>query len=179
MTANRLCRPLLTAAAVLLLLPWAAAAAEPLDADFTGVFVQSFGTGPDGTDDLYFAGPGQAAPLGSAFVLGHSTTRPDPDMPGCSEIVTDRVVLTGEGGDEIWLENSGDDCLDLSVPGRVFIRGTGTFAVVGGTGRYKRATGSGEFNVVAEVLQFAPDGAWAAGTFQLSFTGTVSRPGAR
>jgi hypothetical protein len=57
MTVNRRCRPLLTAAA-LLLLPWAAAAAEPLDAAFTGVFVQSFGTGPDGTDDLYFAGPG-------------------------------------------------------------------------------------------------------------------------
>jgi hypothetical protein len=33
--------------------------------------------------------------------------------------------------------------------------------------------------VVAEVLQLAPDGAWAAGTFQLSFTGTVSRQDAR
>ena len=56
----------------------------------------------------------------------------------------------------------------------MFIRGTGTFAVVGGTGRYRRATGGGEFNVVAEVLQFAPDGAWAAGAFQLTFTGEVS-----
>jgi hypothetical protein len=125
---------------------------------------------------LSFAGPGQSIPLGRAIVLGHTTTRPDPDMPGCSEIVTDRVVLTSEGGDELWLVNSGDDRLDLSVPGRVFIRGSGTFVVAGGTGRYRRATGSGQFNVVAEALQIAPDGAWAAGTFQLSFIVTVSRP---
>ena len=151
------------------------AAAETLETNYSGVFLQTFGTGPQGTNDLWFAGTGPATPLGPSLVLGHTTTRPDPDNPLVSVIVTDRVVLVDLFGDELWLENSGADTLDLSVPGRIFIRGTGTFTVTGGTGRYRRATGSGEFNVVAEVLQADPGGAWVGGTFQLSFSGEVNR----
>jgi len=85
---------------------------------------------------------------------GHSTTRPIPTDPLCSEIVTDRMIVTAANGDELWLVNSGEDCLDFSVPGHTFIRCSGTFNVAGGTGRFRGATGSGQFAVVAEVTGF-------------------------
>lgn len=151
------------------------AAAETLETNYAGAFVLTFGTGPDGTNDLWFAGAGPATPLGPSLVFGHSTTRPDPANPLVSVIVTDAVVLVDAHGDQLWLENAGSETLDPSVPGRLFIRGSGTFRVTGGTGRYRRATGSGEFEVVAEVLQQDPSGAWAGGSFQLSFAGEVNR----
>jgi hypothetical protein len=44
--------------------------------------------------------------------------------------------------------------------------------VRGGTGRFAGATGSGTFEVVAEVTEFGPAG--PIGTFDLRFTGTIS-----
>ena len=62
----------------------------------------------------------------------------------------------------------------MSVPGRLFIRGAGTFEVVGGTGRFRGATGAGTFAVAAEVTAFQPAG--VAGTFRLRFDGQSHRP---
>ena len=78
-------------------------------------------------------------------------------------------------GDELHLSNAGEDRLDLSVPDRIFIRGSGTFRVRGGTGRFAGATGAGTFAVVAEVTGFGPAG--PTGMFDLRFTGTISPPG--
>jgi hypothetical protein len=85
------------------------------------------------------------------------------------------VILTAANGDELWLVNSGEDCLDFSVPGHIFIRGSGTFNVAGDTDRFRGATGSGGFAVVAEVTAFVPGG--VAGMFDLRFEGRISPPG--
>jgi hypothetical protein len=155
-------------------LPLTAQAQEqiPFKSDYQGTFTLTFGAGPDGTDALSFSGSGIASVLGRSNVDGHTTTRPDVDDPLCSEIVTDQVILTAANGDELWLVNSGEDCLDFSVPGEVFIRGSGTFQVVGGTGRFDGATGSGTFQVVAEVTDLEATG--ASGTFDLNFNGTIA-----
>src|SRR5438132_13954529 len=73
-----------------------AAAGEtvPFAADFRGAFQIMFGASPGGTDDLRFAGDGIANHLGLSDVDGHSTTRPSATDPLCSDIVTDRVILT-------------------------------------------------------------------------------------
>jgi hypothetical protein len=166
--------PVLATGLVLLALrPAAAADTVPFAADFQGEFRILFGAGLDGTDDLRFAGSGLANHLGLSDVDGHSTTRPTD--PLCSDIVTDRVVLTAANGDELWLANSGEDCLDFSVPGRIFIRGSGTMVVVGGTGRFRGATGSGTFAVLAEVTGFVAGG--VTGPFVLHFEGDIAPPG--
>src|SRR5262249_34353757 len=159
------------AAGLVLFLPQLAGAqgTVPFSAGYRGVFQIMFGAGPNGTDDLRFSGAGIASQLGLSGLDGHSTTRPSATDPLCSDIVTDRVILTAANGDELWLVNAGEDCLDLSVPGRIFIRGSGTMAIVGGTGRFQGATGSGRFAVVAEVMAFVPGG--VAGTFDLRFVG--------
>src|SRR5690349_11843152 len=151
--------PVLAAGLVLAVRPPAAAEdTVPFAADFQGEFRILFGAGPDGTDDLRFAGGGLANHLGLSGVDGHSTTRPSATDPLCSDIVTDRVILTAANGDELWLVNAGQDCLDFSVPGRVFIRGSGTMKVAGGTGRFRGTTGTGTFGVLAEVAGFVPGG---------------------
>jgi hypothetical protein len=175
MSGIRIAGNALIASAVLMVLPLTAAGQStvPLKSSYGGLFSLAFGAGPNGTDDLRFAGFGKASHLGKSMVLGHSTTLPDPTEPGCSDIVTDLVVLLAANGDELWLQNSGEDCLDFSIPGRLFIRGSGTFMVTGGTGRFEGAMGQGEFNVVAEVL--GSDAGGVSGAFQLSFTGEISR----
>jgi hypothetical protein len=133
-----------------------------------------FGAGVGGTDDLRFSGDGVASHLGLSGVNGHSTTRPSATDPLCSDIVTDLVILTAANGDQLWLVNAGEDCLDFSIPDRIFIRGSGTMRVVGGTGRFKGATGNGTFAVVAEVTEFVPGG--VTGPFALQFKGSISPP---
>jgi hypothetical protein len=82
------------------------------------------------------------------------------------------VTLTSANGDELHLVNAGQDCLD-PVTGR--ITGTATTTVVGGTGRFLNATGSGTAHVDAQVLGPTPDG--VTGTFRLRFEGEMSPPG--
>jgi hypothetical protein len=144
----------------------------PFAADFEGDFQILLGAGPGGTDDLRFSGAGLANHLGLSDVDGHSTTLPSPADPLCSDIVTDLVILTAANGDELWLTNSGQDCLDFSVPGRIFIRGSGTMRVLGGTGRFHGATGFGTFEVLAEVTGFVAGG--VAGPFALHFEGEIA-----
>ena len=178
-TDGRRSAPVWGAAACVLLLPLTAPAQAlevPFQSSYRGTFTIAFGAAPNGTDDdLRFAGGGIASQLGQSAVDGHSTTRPSQDDPLCSDIITDAVTLTAANGDELWLTNSGEDCLDLSALPRLFIRGSGTFVVTGGTGRFQGATGSGTFAVVAEVLESVPGG--VAGVFELRFEGRVSPPG--
>lgn len=169
--------PGLIVLAALGLVPRPAAAADqvPFDSDFVGSF--SLAVDAAGAGDLRFAGAGLASHLGLSAVAGRSLTTPDPKNPLGSIIDPDHdaVTLVAANGDELHLSDSGEDFLDLSVPGRVFIRGSGTFRVTGGTGRFARATGSGTFEVVAEVTGFGPAG--PTGAFDLRFTGTISPPG--
>ena len=155
--------------------PAPAADPVPFDTYHAGTFTLAIDS--TGAGALRFAGAGIASHLGLSAVDGHSLTTPSPADPLCSIIDPDRdaVTLTAANGDELRLSNSGEDCLDFSVPGRVFIRGSGTFRVKGGTGRFAGATGTGTFEVVAEVTGF--DAAGPIGTFDLRFTGTISSPG--
>ena len=147
-----------------------AGSAVPFRASFQGSFSILFGTGPGGTNELSFVGDGQAIPLGHSTVDGHTTTRNISST--CTQIVTDAVTLTAANGDQLQLVNAGQDCLDFSVPGKTFIRGTGTTSVVGGTGRFAAASGSGTWEVVAEVTQPIVGG--VSGVFTLNFMGAIS-----
>jgi len=151
----------------------ATAGISPFVAGYSGGFTITFGTGPQGTDDLSFDGSGVALPGGVTGLEGHSTTRPRTDNPLVSDIVSDRVVLTAAGGDEVRLENSGADTLDTSVPGHTYIHGSGTFRIVGGTGRFARASGAGVFMVFAEVTGGLPGG--VSGEFGLLFVGVIEK----
>jgi hypothetical protein len=142
-----------------------AVAQVPFQADYQGTFSLAIGAG--GTGDLHFTGAGIASLLGLSAVLGHTTTSPSPTDPGCSVLVTDQVILTAANGDQLWLVNAGEDCLGGNV-----IRGSGTFQVIGGTGRFARATGSGTFQVVAQVTGFGTTD--VSGTFDLVFSGTMT-----
>ena len=143
----------------------------PFQAVFQGDFRISFGTGPDFTNELFFSGQGTASHLGDSTVNGYSTL--SSSSPGCFTIVYDQVMLTAANGDNLLMVNAGDECLDSSVPGKLFIRGSGTYTFVGGTGRFAGATGSGVYQVIAEVVTFG--GTFVEGTFVLNWVGVISR----
>lgn len=102
---------------------------------------------------------------------GFDTIDGDTDfMPGsspvCFAIVADFVVLTAFDGSELYIENSGEDCLDFSTGAPVFV-GTGTSQILGGTGRFHDADGDGTYSVAAAAATLTPEG--AEGTFTLTF----------
>jgi hypothetical protein len=136
----------------------------PFDATYQGTFTIA---GPL----LTFNGEGPATHLGSSTVVGITLLVPDVVNPLCFNIVQDAVTLTAANGDELHLVNEGQDCLD-PVTGK--ITGTATTTVVGGTGRFEGATGSGTATVEAQVLTPTPDG--FTGTFVLRFEGEISAP---
>ena len=120
---------------------------------------------------LTFNGEGTATHLGSSTVTGTSLLVPDAVNPLCFNIVQDTVTLRAANGDELHLVNEGQDCLD---PVTGTITGTATTTVVGGTGRFGGATGSGTARVEAQVLGSTPDG--VMGTFVLRFEGEITAP---
>ena len=121
---------------------------------------------------LTFNGEGTGTHVGNSRVAGSTVLAPDPLQPLCFDIVQDEVTLTSATGDELHLVNAGRDCLDPAT-GR--ITGTALMTVVGGTGRFANATGSGTAQVDAQVLAPTADG--VTGTFQLRFEGEISAPG--
>jgi len=166
--------PGLVALAAFCLAPRPASAGDPIpfDSHFGGTFTLAIDAA--GAGDLRFAGTGIASHLGLSAVAGRSLTSPSPTDPLVSIIDEDHdaVTLVAANGDELYLSNAGEERLDFSIPGRIFIRGSGTFRVRGGTGRFAGATGAGTFEVVAEVTGF--DTAGPIGTFELYFTGSIS-----
>ena len=161
-------------------LPQSARAATPVPllAAYEGKFSLTFGTAPGGDNDLVFAGSGASLPFGLNSLSGHSTLRPTTANLLVSDIITDKVALATADGDQLILVNSGQDTLDNSDPDHLFIYGSGTFTIgakaPGGTGKYRRAVGSGSYFVVAAVTEFRQDGS-VGGTFYLVFAGTVSK----
>ena len=153
--------------------PQSAQTPLPFAAVYTGDFTITFGTGPNGTNDLRFSGSGLAFPLGLSDVDGHSTTQPRPDNPLISDIVTDEVTLTDANGDELRLMNSGSETLYEPDSEHPYIVGSGTFKITGGTGRYAQAKGSGTFHVFAQVA--GPIDGGVGGEFVLVFAGSVTR----
>ena len=137
----------------------------PFEATYQGTFTIA---GPL----LTFNGGGPATHLGNSTVTGTTLLVPDPVDPLCFNIVEDAVTLRAANGDELRLVNEGQDCLD---PVTGMITGTAATTVVGGTGRFAGATGTGTATVEAQVLGSTPDG--VMGTFVLRFEGEMSAPG--
>ena len=125
----------------------------------------------DGKSQLHFEGSGTPATLGASNIVGDSTLTPNKTNPSCSMIEADRVSLTVAGGDEVHFVHQGEDCVDASHPPEVTIRSKGTYRIVGGTGRFARATGQGRVIVVAKVLEGGPTG--SRGSFELLWDGTL------
>jgi hypothetical protein len=89
----------------------------------------------------------------------------------CSTIVQDKVTLTAANGDQVFVRNSGQDCVDSM--GR--ITGSGTYTITGGSGRFMGASGTGTFSVTAQVTSIS--GNTRSGTFNpLTFDGAISVP---
>ena len=156
-----------TTSVLLMLQPIGASSMEqvPFSAAYEGAFAIA---GPL----LTFSGNGTATHLGNSAILGETVLAPDATRPFCFNIVEDHVTLTAANGDELHLVNAGQDCLDPAT-GR--ITGTAAATVVGGTGRFQDATGSGTVSVDAQILESTPDG--VAGSFVLRFEGEISAPG--
>jgi hypothetical protein len=148
---------------------------EAKPAGFKAVFRGNFAitmTG-DGKSQLHFEGSGTPSSLGASTIVGDSTLTPSKANPACSMIETDRVSLTVAGGDEIHFVHQGEDCVDATHPPEVTIRSSGTYRIVGGTGRFARATGQGRVLVLAKVLEPGPTG--SRGSFELMWDGTLKR----
>lgn len=139
-------------------------------ATYDGTYSISFGTGAGGTNELSFAGAGVARHLGRSTVEGTSLVRPVD--PLCSEVAADAVTLTAANGDQLFLVNGGTDCLEFSTGAPVIV-GAGQGEVVGGTGRFADAAGELVWKVEAPITALSPSG--ASGTFQLTWSGTLSR----
>lgn len=164
---------LLLAAGTFLASP-ASAQEFALESLHTGSFTISFGTGPGGGDELRFEGFGSDSLNGDSSVTGYSVTVPNAANPTCFDIVFDQVILTdAHSGHELWIENSGQDCLDFSDPAAVYVVGGGSSTYTGGTGRFWKSAGGGAWEVRARVDSFLPTG--LAGEFEfLAFSGTVT-----
>ena len=122
------------------------------------------------TVTLAFFGDGVNPGLGRSEVDGLTTFVPV--SPFCFDIIEDSVTVTAADGSTIQLENSGTECLDLST-GVPRIVGQGLTQVVGGTGRFAAATGSGTYDVAATIEE--TETSRAGGTFVLSFSLMVKR----
>lgn len=149
--------------------------AEAKPAGFKALFRGNFAItmSGDGKSQLHFEGNGTPASLGASAIVGDSTLTPNKTNPACSMIETDRVTLTVAGGDEVHFVHQGEDCVDASHPPAVTIRSEGTYRIVGGTGRFARATGQGRVRVLAKVLEGGPTG--SRGSFELMWDGTLKR----
>lgn len=140
---------------------------QPFRASFDGTFEVA---GPL----LTFTGTGTATGLGASTVDGTSVVAPAAPTPACPlpkvtlALVFDRVTLTAASGDRIVFRNSGTDCLD---PATGVIVADATYEILGGTGRFAGAGGTGTVTVTARCA----DGSCRHGTFHdLRFDGSLT-----
>lgn len=129
----------------------------PFSASFSGTIAF---TSPSTT---HHVGSGQATHMGNATDDGEVVLSPL-DNAGCYPNFNTET-LTAANGDQLVLQWH-----DRACPiGPTSFHSNGDWVVVGGTGRFADATGSGTF---AGEADFGPG--LSPGTFNLTFTGTIS-----
>ncbi len=138
------------------------------DTEYTGSFTMSFGSGPDGTNELDFAGNGRGTQVGRADIDGSSLLQSID--PLCMVIVEDLIVMTAANGDEVHVEAEATDCLEFTAAGPQIV-GSGTWEIIGGTGRFADATGGGTQSTVAPIYDLGATS--ASGVFTLTFEGVI------
>jgi hypothetical protein len=118
-----------------------------------------------GDTTISFAGTGIATHLGGGVNHGDiALTGPDNSCPG-GVANTHVDTLTAANGDSLTITAH-----DVACPtGPMQFRGTGTWVVTGGTGRFSDATGSGTITGGANFV---------SQTFTFEMSGTISAPGA-
>lgn len=162
MLSNRLGRVLLAPLALGAVLLAAPAEAEGGSSEFhpsfSGSFTLAYG-------HLSFSGASLPPRYGLDTIDGETDLGPG-ESPVCYAIIEDQVTITTYDGSELYLENSGEDCLDFSTGAPVIV-GSGTTLVLGGTGRFEGAAGQGTYSVSAPVANIG-DGT-ADGAFTLDF----------
>lgn len=164
-------RALAVAVLVMVLPALGRAEVSSFQASFAGTFTITFGLPPALQDDLVFFGGGTGSPIGPSGIEGHSTL--EHSSPLCERIIEDAVTITDASGDQLFIENNGEDCIDLlTFPGHVLIRGTAAYTILGGSGAYSAASGTGIVEVNAEVTSIGIGS--VSGTFDpLVFDGTI------
>ena len=103
--------------------------------------------------------------LGKAMLVGTTTVTGKSECGGFIGIEKD--TITAANGDEVFTSGNGVSCPVSSNP--IVFRDTVTFAVVGGTGRFADASGSG--TVQTTIVITSPTG---ASTFTATITGAIS-----
>lgn len=110
-----------------------------------------------------FEGSGLATLTGRTVNSGITTVLGPPDAAGCIPNLNIET-LTSANGDELTIASH-----DLGCPiAETTIHGTGNWVVVGGTGRFAGATGSGTLDGVSA---FGPN--FSPGTFNVTVNGTL------
>ena len=139
--------------------PAAAGTGVPFSARLTGT---AFFTSPSSVE---FEGTGTATHLGrftndGLAILGPPTACPD-GLPGIPNVHTETLI--GADGDELVVQ-----MLNVACPtSPTSFHGTGHWTVLGGTGRFAGVTGSGTDEGNAD---------FATNTFELTLSGTLTRP---
>lgn len=130
----------------------------PFSATFSGT---AFFTSPSTTR---FLGTGEATHMGRSSSVGDVSISP-PNAAGCYPNVNVET-LTAADGDQLVIRSDDQAC----PIGPTSFHGSGNWVVVGGTGRFADATGSGNFDGETD---FGPG--FTAGPFHVTLTGTLDK----
>jgi hypothetical protein len=111
-----------------------------------------------------FAGSGQSSHLGRIMTVGQAVLEgPSTSCAGGIANVNEET-LTAPDGSTLTIRSD-----DVACPiGTYRFHGTGSWVVVGGTGRFAKAAGSGSFDGSADFI---------AGTFTITLDGLLSKQG--
>ena len=109
-----------------------------------------------------FLGTGEATHLGRSSSVGAVSFSP-PNAAGCYPNLNTET-LTAANGDQLVIRSDDQAC----PIGPTSFHGTGNWVVVGGTGRFANATGSGSFDGETD---FGPS--FSPGPFHFTLTGTL------
>jgi hypothetical protein len=140
-------------------LPAAAADQVPFRSTYSGAAVFTSQT------TVSLIGRGQATYLGRSSNSGLVVIAgSDSSCPG-GVANTNTETFTAANGDTLEIVSTDVAC---PIPGATLrFHGTGTWVVIGGSGRFTGASGSGTLDGISD---------FAAGTFQITLDGTISRP---
>jgi hypothetical protein len=113
--------------------------------------------------------------LGRATHLGQSTAHMQHFVTLDIEVIDGRFILTAANGDQVCGSYAGQGTPTQVDP--LLIDFEGTFAIEGGTGRFAGATGGGR--IFGLVDPFPDEGVPEGTAADLTFDGTITRPGGR